>query len=129
MKGRDIKVYLGAAAIAASVGCEVTLSSSLVAYTPIPGTADDDGWAHYKYGALSWNISNSGFYTQDYTYIDTLVSSGENVAVDVAISDTLHLTGDAAITEVSLSGDIGSLAKTSIKLKCNDFPTIETTSV
>lgn len=129
MKGRNIKILLNSTAIAASVGCEVTLASSLVSYTPIPGTADDDGWAHYKYGALSWNISNNGFYTQDFSCIDTLVTSGENVAVEVSLSDSLSLAGDATITEVSLAGDIGSLAKTSIKIKCNDFPTIETTSV
>lgn len=122
IKGREILITEGGQNIAATTSCEVTLNCEAVPYVPIPGTSEDDGWAHYKYGALSWAVNSSGFYTSDYEMLSRAVSSVLDLQISVAVGTDTQLEGTAVMEEVSVVAEIGTLTKAQLKFRCNDFP-------
>jgi hypothetical protein len=122
IKGREILITEGGQNIAATTSCEVTLNCEAVPYVPIPGTSEDDGWAHYKYGALSWAVNSSGFYTNDYEMLSRAVSSVLDLQISVAVGSDTQLEGTAVMEEVSVVAEVGTLTKTQLKFRCNDFP-------
>lgn len=122
IKGREILISEGGQNIAATTSCEVTLNCEAVPYVPIPGTSEDDGWAHYKYGALSWAVNSSGFYTNDYEMLSRAVSSVLDLQISVAIGADAQLEGTAVMEEVSIVSEVGTLTKAQLKFRCNDFP-------
>jgi hypothetical protein len=122
IKGREILITEGGRNIAATTSCEVTLNCEAVPYVPIPGTSEDDGWAHYKYGALSWAVNSSGFYTSDYEMLSRAVSSVLDLQISVFIGADTQLQGTAVMEEVSIVAETGTLTKAQLKFRCNDFP-------
>lgn len=125
MKGNDVKLIVNDTPVAAATNCAVELSQQLEAYTPLPGSTEDDGWMHFRPGLLAWNISSDGFFTDDaQDVIEQMCASGSAVDVEVTLGSSLSLLGDALISEVGVIGEVQSLAKLSIKLTCNNFPSL-----
>lgn len=130
IKGNDIVLALDGTAIAAATNVSVTLSRRAEDYTPIPGTTEDDGWAHYRPGALSWSLSHDGLFV-DATASQLLQRMAEGdleCAAVVTIGSDFTLSGTVHLAEVSMQAEVGTLSKVTAKIVCDDFPTLTATT-
>lgn len=125
MKGIDIRLLLDNTAIAAATNVSIEMTQDVEQYIPIPGSADDDQWAHYRAGNRSWSLSHDGFYTSDYTTLmnAALTGSGQFTAnIDLP---RWNIIGTVHLTELSIVAQHKALTKCSAKFVCDDFITIE----
>lgn len=121
----DIRLTINAdERIAASTAVIVELHQSLRQYVPIPGTEEDDGWAHYQPAELSWSLSADALLTDDFTWIRELAIT-QSQSVNVRVGDDTHsISGTALLSEVTTQGEPRKLAKFTAKFSCNEFPRI-----
>lgn len=112
--GDKIVVSIDGEVVALQTSCKVTAKVGSVEVVPLPGSADDDGWAHYEPGQISWTVSNDSFLAIG----DKLVKlgvEGTRVAVSVDIWYKT-LSGNAVVDSVKVTAQNKAYCKVSLSM-------------
>lgn len=127
MNGKNIILSFGGRPIAASVQASISLRQEAEEYSTLPGTVDDDGWARFRPGRLSWGLGNEGFYTdQNEDFVkEEIMYSDSRMGVDVNLDDLIRLEGFAHCEKMSIDFKTGNLSKLKIDLVGDDFLNIK----
>lgn len=113
--GGKIVLSIGGEAVAMQTDCTVSATVGKVQVVPLPGSADDDGWAHYERGSVEWSVENSSFLVP----ADKLVALGTGgalVAVTIA-ADGYELSGTGVVASVSVKAQYKSYSKVDIEVQ------------
>lgn len=123
MNGTKIILKFDGAVIAASKSATVTLNQDADEYSPLPGSSQDDGWAYYRPGRLSWNLGNEGFFTDaSKTQIDAIIPQVDKGFNTLILIDTLRFQGVVRCEKLSIKMPTGNLCKLDVDFIGEDFP-------
>ena len=120
VRGNEVLVKLDGQIVAMQTDCELNAAVEMVEYVPLPGSDEDDGWAHYVQGGRQWSVSNNSFLTVS----DRVVSkgiAGSKVDVVMLIGDD-EMTGKAVVESVDIDAQHKTYAKVSLGLAGEDWP-------
>lgn len=113
--GGTVVLSIDGEVVAMQTDCTVKASVSPVESVPLPGSPDDDGWAHYEVGAVAWSVENSSFLVP----ADKLVALGTGGArVSVSIdAGGYTLAGSGVVEKVSVKSQNKSFCKVAIEIR------------
>lgn len=124
----DIYMTIGSkrGQIAATTAVNVEINQALKEYTPIAGSAEDDGWRHYRPGKRTWSLESDALLTDDMTYVKALVNDKpKEQYVNIFIPDGArghYISGKAFIKSVDIQAAVRSLVKFTAKFATIEFP-------
>lgn len=118
----NVTVSLDNETIAQSRDCTISFQQEVVEYNPLPGSIEDDGWAHYRCGNLSWSLSNNGLYVKDSAI--EILDEDKTYVTEVYFGSTAKISGNTKLSNISINAQVGSLAKMDMSFECDEFPTL-----
>lgn len=121
--GDDVLIKIGGEIIALQKSCTMNASVEMTEVVPLPGSDEDDGWAHYERGEESWTVSNDSFLTINDRAM-ALGIDGDAVTVEIGVG-ALKLTGTAVVKKVKMTAQHKTYATVSLSLDGEDLPTLE----
>lgn len=113
--------------VAASTSCSIDITQQAVPVTPLPGSADDDGWEHYRPGELGWDLRNDTFFCDDSIALLANAYDGIKMQADVILAEGVSLTGDVSASNISIQSAVKSLSKLQASFACDGFPELNIT--
>lgn len=113
--GGKIVLSIGGEAVAMQTDCTVSATVGKEQVVPLPGSADDDGWAHYERGAVEWIVENSSFLVPADKLV-ALGTGGARVTVTIA-ADGYELSGTGVVASVSVKAQNKSYSKVDIEVQ------------
>lgn len=124
MNGKNITIKIDGYVIACSTGANIVLRQEVEEYNPLPHTSQDDGWARFVPGELSWDISNNSFYATGTDLISRIVDAEEYAEATIQLSPTFILEGNVMIKDVSLEASCSNIARMDASFIGDNFPTL-----
>lgn len=112
--GDKVVVSIDGEVVALQTSCKVSAKVGSVEVVPLPGSDDDDGWAHCEPGQISWEVSNDSFLAIG----DKLVKLGvEGTRVSVSVDVWYKtLTGSAVVDSVKVTAQNKAYSKVSLSM-------------
>lgn len=115
INGRKIILSIDGDAVAMQTDCTVSASVGKVQVVPLPGSADDDGWAHYERGAVEWSVENTSFLVPADKLV-ALGTGGTRVSVTIA-ADGYELAGTGVVKKVAVKAQYKSHCKVDVEVQ------------
>lgn len=123
MTGTSIAIKINGSVVAMSTAGGIEIHQEAVEYTPLPGSvsAEEAGWKHYRRGEYTSSIENDSFFSFSGAQILALIGVATSTVVAIG---NVALSSTATITSATISADVNSLSKMSIKAESNGLPTL-----
>ena len=117
--GDNVLVKVGGKIVAFQKSCKLSLTVEMNEVVALPGSVDDDGWAHYERGQTSWQVSNDSFLSVgDVSMSMGLV--GDEATVEMSVGSR-KIEGEAVVNQVKMTAQYKTHATVSMSLMGEDF--------
>lgn len=125
LKGRDVRLVVttgAVGAVAAQTELQLEMTKEVVPVVPLPGSAEDDGWAHYECGQVRWGVQNGSFVTTNDKMMNMAVSGGR-LSIYILVGSFGAIYGTAWVTAAQVDAQNKGWARVVASLEGENFLT------